>query len=166
MTLPFLKSPEGQEPVLVEGEFAAAPARMFRAWTDPDELKSWFGRGPGSIESAQVDVRVGGTWRFDLGAGDGNRDVLFGEYLAVEPNRRLVFSWRHERTDASGRVETSAPSQVTVTFEPVDAGVRVKLVHAAIAGSDGRIGVGTGWSASFATLSERFGAMATATGEA
>lgn len=46
MTLPFLKSALGTEPVVVEGIFAASVERVYRAWTEPEELKAWFGLKP------------------------------------------------------------------------------------------------------------------------
>ncbi|GAB5467067.1 MAG: SRPBCC domain-containing protein [Rhodospirillales bacterium] len=156
MSLPFLKSPQGQEPVVVEGGFRAAPERVFRAWTDPEEIKKWFGPGGGGLQSASIDLRVGGAWRFDFPAAEGRRDSLHGEYLEIDPGRRLVFSWTHLRAFDDGREEVTPASQVTVTFEPSDQGAFVRLLHERIAREAGRLGVGEGWNGAFASLERLF----------
>lgn len=152
MTLAFLRSPEGADPIVVEGTFKATPERVFRAWTTPDEVKKWFGQRPDSLASAEIDLQVGGSWRFAFEAMEAHQDVLGGTYAAVEPGSRLSFSWIHERVFPDGRVEKTPASEVTVTFEPVDGGTFVRLVHAAIRAEDARKGVGQGWNASFGAI--------------
>ena len=152
MSLPFLKSPHGSDPVIVESTFRAPPARLFRAWTDPTELKAWFGQAPHSMAAIEADVREGGAWRFTLPPTEVSRDALRGTYVTVERDRRLVFTWCHEREFADGRVEVTPESEVTVTFEPAEEGTFVRLTHAAIRKEDARKGVGSGWSASFGSI--------------
>ncbi|MEC9345929.1 MAG: SRPBCC domain-containing protein [Pseudomonadota bacterium] len=150
MTLPFLKSPPGETPVIVEGHFRATPARVFRAWTEPDEIVQWFGTH--TLSSAEIDLRVGGTWRF-LFADTGNgRSILQGSYTDVSPNDRLAFTWVHEHARTDGVIETTPESQVTITFAPERDGTFVRLVHAGIQRVEGRSGVGQGWNASFERL--------------
>jgi len=154
MTVPFLKSPAGADPIVVEGRFKVSPERMFRAWTRPEEVKKWFGQRPDALASAEIDLRVGGAWRFAFEAMEAHQDVLGGTYAAVEPDSRLAFSWVHERHFPDGKVEKSAASEVTVTFEPSEDGTLVRLVHAAIRAEDARKGVGQGWAASFGTIAD------------
>ncbi len=157
MSLPFLKSVPGGEPVIVEGVFKASPDRVFRAWTDESEVASWFGPGDRGLAAAEIDLRVGGAWRFDYGLRGGRRDVLRGEYLDILPGKRLVFSWIHERTKPEGDVEATPASQVTITFDASGGGTSVRLVHERIVQEAGRLGVGEGWNDSFANLGKRFG---------
>ena len=46
---------------------------VFEAWSDPKHLPQWFGPAGFRIESKEIDVRVGGLWRFDMIAPDGTR---------------------------------------------------------------------------------------------
>ena len=151
MNLPDLMSAPGAEPVQIEGNFRTTPARVFRAWTDPDELKQWFGSTTTALE-VTVDCRVGGHWKIAFAADNNCHDVLSGEYLQIEPARHLVFSWTHERIDSNGNSNASAPSQVSVTFEAIKDGTRVRLLHESIVTESGRQGVGQGWQASLARL--------------
>ena len=72
----------GADPIVVEGYFAAAPARVFQAWTDPDIVMRWFGRVPNSLHSATIDLRRGGAWRFVESSDDVKSVGFEGEYVA------------------------------------------------------------------------------------
>lgn len=92
MTLEFVTAEPGDDPIIVEGYIAAPPARLFRAWTDPNIVTQWFGRAPHFLHSATIDLRPGGAWQF-LESRDAERSVGFeGEYLDIEPSERLVFT--------------------------------------------------------------------------
>ena len=74
--------------------FDAAPAKVWRAWTQPQALKRWF--GPAEIVSvpvAEIDLRVGGGFRVVLLSEDGERHEVRGRYLELVPERKLVFDW-------------------------------------------------------------------------
>ena len=144
----FMLTAPGEEPVELEGMFPADADRVYRAWTDPDDLKAWFGRDAGQLKAAEVDLRIGGAWRFHMGSSGDAETYLQGEYLEIEPGERLVFSWCYVVAGADGESESSPVSQVTITFEPVGKATRMRLKHEAIETTDGRSGVGAGWQAS------------------
>lgn len=97
-----------------------SPDRVFAAWTDPAWIARWM--TPVGTATAEVDLRVGGRFRIVM-AGDGQVIEHTGEYLEVDPPRRLRFTWRSPYTG-------SAPSEVTVTFDPVGDGTEMRLIHA------------------------------------
>jgi uncharacterized protein YndB with AHSA1/START domain len=74
----------------------AAPERVFQALTKKEDLERWF------LKKAEVDLRLGGTIRFEWGPGVSN----IGKILVLEPPHRLSYSW-----------EAQTPSVTTVTFE-------------------------------------------------
>lgn len=148
----FMRSVPGAEPVLFEGLFNASPDRVFRAWTDPEEIKMWFGPAPDSLTKVEVDLRVGGAWCFSFKPGDGVTSSLQGTYLEVEQDARLVFSWSHVRDFDDGRRTETQVSHVTVEFVAEGKATRVKLRHEGIAELDGRQGVGKGWTACYVHL--------------
>lgn len=148
----YMKSPPGEDPIVVEGYYAASPARVFRAWTDPLIVKKWFGREPNSLDSASIDLQPGGRWSF-MKLGEGDTSMGFeGRYLEIVQDEKLVFTWAHIVTHADGRRETSPDSTVAVDFVPKGSGTMVRVVHSSIRHEDARRGVGGGWEASFASL--------------
>lgn len=148
----FVKTEPVDETIIVEGYFAVSPSQMFQAWTNPEIIKKWFGREPNSLHSAEVDLRQGGIWRF-LKSSDEEKAVGFeGEYLEIEQDHRLVFSWSHAVTFANGEKETTPASRVEVVFSSKGSGTNVILHHSAIRSEDGRKGVGGGWEISFGIL--------------
>jgi uncharacterized protein YndB with AHSA1/START domain len=91
-----------------------APARvMFDAWTKPELLKRWW--APKShrvvLVGCEADVRVGGRYRYVLQRDGGQQLAFSGQYTAVAPSSRLVYTSVFEPMKAAGE------SVVTVTFE-------------------------------------------------
>lgn len=148
----FVKSAPGDDPIVVEGYFAADPANVFRAWTDPDIVVQWFGQMPNSLHSATIDLRPGGAWRFLISSDDEKSVGFEGQYQDVLPDRKLVFSWVHVTVYANGEREETPSSRVEVTFTPKGSGTTVRLVHSAIQSPDALRAVGSGWQASFTSL--------------
>ena len=153
MTLQFLKTEPGADPVVSQAEFEASPARVYKAWTEPDEIRRWFGRAPNSVKTAEIDLRVGGAWRFAFNDTPGSVNALHGAYLEIVPEQRLVFTWVHVRTGTGGALEETTPSQVTVLFEPVGSGTSLTVRHQGIRQESGRRGVADGWNYGLASLS-------------
>jgi uncharacterized protein YndB with AHSA1/START domain len=66
----YLQSAPGDEPVIVEGHFDAPIKRVFQAWTTPDAVKAWFGTDSHQLANAEIDLRVGGAYRFEFKGSD------------------------------------------------------------------------------------------------
>lgn len=84
---------------------------VFKAWTDPEHVMKWFGPSGFTCTLHEIDVRVGGRWRFDMIAPDGKRYPNRIEYLEIVPNERLVF-WHGSDVD-----DDPERFYVTVTFD-------------------------------------------------
>jgi uncharacterized protein YndB with AHSA1/START domain len=98
----------------------APAAEVFRWWTEADRLCEWM--SPVGTVEAQVDLRVGGALRIVM-RGEGTVIEHFGEYIEIDPPRRLVFTWVSPFTGAE-------PSLVTLELEPEGAdATRLLLVH-------------------------------------
>jgi len=103
------------------------PARrgeVFRAWTDPAELKRWWARPGFTVVDAQVDLRIGGGFRIDTRPDVGNVFSVFGTYREVRPPERLVYTWAWQGTRMDG-IETL----VTVDFREAGQDTEVLLTH-------------------------------------
>jgi uncharacterized protein YndB with AHSA1/START domain len=69
---------------------------VFRALTDPDELAKWWGPHGFTTPSVEVDLRVGGRYRFAMQPPEGDLFYLTGEFREVDPPARLVYTFRWE----------------------------------------------------------------------
>ncbi len=144
------------EPVVVECYFAASPAKVFAAWTDPKRIVKWFGPAPNSLLSATIDLRPGGTWRF-LTSQDAAKSVGYeGEYLDVRPGERLVFTWSRVVTHANGERESTLHAEIEVNFAAKGGGTDLRLIHTVKRPKDLRPSIGDNWRRTFTTLAALF----------
>ena len=108
--------PVGDKQIEVVREFDAPRHLVFRAYTEPDLIKRWWAGRHGSVTVAEVDLQVGGAWRYAMTAEgpEGAFEVAFhGIYKEVIPNERLVHTETYE-----GQPDEEALT--TVTFEEAD----------------------------------------------
>jgi len=77
----------------------AAPSRVFAAFTDPDELASWFGPAGFSVGNLDFDLRVGGSYRIEMQPPESDHFYLGGEFRDVDPPGRLAFTFAYEAPD-------------------------------------------------------------------
>ncbi len=115
--------------LVVERTFAAPPERVFDAFTDPQQLTQWWWPRGFSCPSAEVDLRVGGTYRIAMQWPDDFpvearfSHSLTGEYYEVDRPRRLVMSGRAV-SDERGELFATL---IELTFEPCEAGTRLLM---------------------------------------
>ena len=103
--------------ILITREFDAPRDLVYRAYTTPDLVKRWWNAKRGEVTVAEIDLRVGGRWRFVMVTDDGEMQVGFhGEYREIVPNERLVST---ELYEMEGLSEDDATLN-TATFEETD----------------------------------------------
>ena len=107
-----------EKPALsLQRRYPVAPEKVWRAWTDPQAIKRWWGPGGNDpVAVAELDVRVGGRFRIIFGGAQGTDHEVTGIYREVVPNRRLVFTWTWPRTTPERE------SLVTIVFKPAAGG--------------------------------------------
>ncbi len=117
-----MTTPDGSADALVVRRLLAAPPeRVFAAWLDPASLAEWMCPGSVASATAEVDPRVGGTFRITMQHGQGVEEH-WGEYLAIEPPSRLAFTWISALTERR-------PTVVTVDLRARGAGTELILTH-------------------------------------
>jgi len=77
---------------------AADPETVFRAWTDPEQVKLWSCPEGVMIDDVQIDLTVGGQYRICM-KGDEGAWTAVGTYREIEPPRRLVYTWDWEEKE-------------------------------------------------------------------
>jgi uncharacterized protein YndB with AHSA1/START domain len=78
------------EQILITREFDAPKHLVYKAWTTPDLIKRWWSGDRGEVTIAEIDLRVGGMWRFVMVASGGFEVAFHGEYREIVPNERIV----------------------------------------------------------------------------
>lgn len=137
-----------QKPALtLARRYPVAPEKVWRAWTDPEALKRWFGPGPGEpVSLAQLDVRVGGRFRIVFGGPDGREHECAGTYQEVVPNRKLVFTWSWPNTTPE-RI-----SVVSIEFKRAGDSTDLLIKHEQLFDEKARDDHKRGWTASLEKL--------------
>jgi uncharacterized protein YndB with AHSA1/START domain len=78
------------EQILITREFDAPRHLVYKAWTTPDLVRRWGAGRRGEMQVVDIDLRVGGTWRYVLIANGGYEVAFHGEYREIVPNERIV----------------------------------------------------------------------------
>jgi uncharacterized protein YndB with AHSA1/START domain len=130
--------------------FDAPRDAVFRAWTDPEELKEWWGPGEFTTPHAEVDLRPGGGYVLVMQPPGGEPMRLAGTYRQVEPPERLVYTWRWE----TGNPDTME-SVVTVEFHDLGERTEVVLTQEGFAPETPLEMYSVGWEGGFAKLAAR-----------
>ncbi len=109
---------ERTDTLVVRRILPASREKVFAAWTNPESMKRWM--CPCNVESteAQLDLRVGGSFRIVMKGKDQDYEHT-GEYEVVQPPSKLVFTWISKGTDYQ-------PTRVTV--ELLERGSQCELV--------------------------------------
>jgi uncharacterized protein YndB with AHSA1/START domain len=106
------------EQILITREFDAPRHLVWQAWTTPELVKRWWNAKRGEVTVAEIDLRVGGRWRYVMIA-DGGMEVGFhGEYLELVPNERIVSTEVYEGLP-EGVSEEDGGTVNTATFTEV-----------------------------------------------
>lgn len=127
-------------------ELAAPPERVFRALTS-DEIRDWWLRaGVFDTERWGGDWRVGGRWQAS-GLGNGRPYSLEGEFVEIDPPRKLVHTW--QPVGAPGM-----PTVATFLLEALEGGTRLKLHQSGSVAQEVCTNTCIGWETSFERLAE------------
>ena len=111
------------EQILIAREFNAPKHLVYRAWTTPELVMRWWAGRRGTMQTAEIDLRVGGRWRYVMVASKGFEVAFHGEYREIVPEERIVTTEVYEGAPEVGE----APLNI-VTFSEVDGRTRVELL--------------------------------------
>ena len=73
--------------ILIEREFAAPAHLVWRSVTEPELVRRWWHAGRGEMTRCEIDLRVGGTWRYAMRPEGGEEFAFYGEFLELVPGR-------------------------------------------------------------------------------
>lgn len=129
--------------------FDASADRLFRLLTEPAELAKWWGPQGFSIPEVEVDLRVGGGYRFTMQPPEGEAFHLSGEFLEIRAPTVLRFTFRWEEP-----VPDDRETVVALSLDSMESRTMVTLVQAEFA-TDERLELHRGgWADSFDKLGQ------------
>jgi uncharacterized protein YndB with AHSA1/START domain len=109
------------EQILITREFDAPRRLVYRAWTTPELVRRWWHAKRGEVTVVEIDLRVGGAWRYVMVADGGFEVGFHGEYREIVPNERIVSTEVYE-----GMPEGEALN--TLTFAEADGRTTLTLL--------------------------------------
>jgi uncharacterized protein YndB with AHSA1/START domain len=136
----------------VERTYDAPAQAVFDAWTSPEVLRRWFHAGDEnwSNTAAEVDLRVGGSYRMTMRNPDGTEHTGSGEYTEVTPPHRLAFTWTWAHED-------SPDTLVEVDFTERDGATTVVLTHTGVTDAASQDSHTSGWEQVLESLAREMG---------
>lgn len=88
--------------ILITREFDAPRHLVWRASTEPDLVRRWWSAKRGTMTVCEIDLRVGGRWRYAMDAQHGEEVAFHGEFLEIVPDERLVSTEAFEGAPEGG----------------------------------------------------------------
>lgn len=123
--------------IQITREFDAPRHLVFRAWTEPELIKRWWSGDRGEVTSVEVDLRVGGTWRYVMTANGGFEVAFHGEFHEIVPDERIVSTEVFE-----GMPDARAVQTITFTEQEGRTTVTILVQHKDPASRDGHLNSG------------------------
>ena len=128
------------EQILIRREFEAPKHLVYKAWTTPELVRRWWHAKRGEVTTCEIDLRVGGKWRYAMVTEDGVEVGFHGEYREIVPNERVVSTEAYEGIpDADEHASVN-----TATFTEVDGRTTLAILveHPTKEGRDAQINSG------------------------
>ena len=126
----------------------ASRERVFAAWTQAEQIAQWFGPETCSVRDAEIDLRVGGAYRFKMSDGKHGEVEVAGVYKEIVEPEKLVFSWEWQTEP----LRASGVSEVTVVFVEKDESTEIQLRHVGLTSDELAADHQRGWSGCFDCL--------------
>jgi uncharacterized protein YndB with AHSA1/START domain len=125
------------EQILITREFDAPKHLVYKAWTTPELVRRWWNAKRGEVTTCEIDLRVGGTWRYVMVTPDGTEVGFHGEYREIVPNERIVSTEVFE-----GMPEGAALNTLTLAEEDGRTTLTILVEHSSKEHRDGHINSG------------------------
>lgn len=143
--------------IVIERVFDAPRELVWKAWTDPEHVAQWWGPHGMKTRVDELDLRVGGGWRYVMLGPDGSEYPQSGTFREIVPPEKIV-------TSAVFEVGGDVPQKVVLTWRFEDLGDKTKLTmrqtSADELGQEEQMGIVAGWNSNFDCLDEHLAALA------
>jgi uncharacterized protein YndB with AHSA1/START domain len=120
--------------IVIAREFDAPKHLVYRAWTTPELVKRWWAVDRSQMTTCEIDLQVGGRWRYAILANDGVEVAFWGVYREIVPNERIVSTEVFE-----GRPDVEALNTTTFLDTPAGSRLEILVQHTSQANRDAQI---------------------------
>ena len=110
--------------ILITRDFNAPAHLVYRTHVEPELIKRWWAGERGQVDSVEVDLRVGGRWRYVMTANGGFEVAFHGDYREIVPDERIVCTEVFEGVPNGD----DDPAVVTYTFIDLDGRTRLTVL--------------------------------------
>jgi uncharacterized protein YndB with AHSA1/START domain len=121
--------------------------KVYRAWTEPEQLSQWFGCDQISGARVTQELKVGGQYRIEANCADGSPGFVHGTFKEIIPNQKLVYSWTN-----GSREFPASDTLVSIEFIARGNETEIHLVHSNFALDKSVEGHTMGWQQSLEKL--------------
>lgn len=118
----------GEDQILVTREFDAPKHLVYEAWTTPELVARWWTARRGQARSMEIDLRVGGKWRYVMDADNGQEVAFHGEYKEIVPDQRIVSTEVYEGAPLPPEELEASATLNTVTFDEEDGRTKMTML--------------------------------------
>jgi uncharacterized protein YndB with AHSA1/START domain len=141
--------------------FNAPREKVWRAWTEPEQLKKWWGPKEFTCPDCTIDLRVGGKYLNSMMDAKGNKFWTAGEYREIVFPEKMVYT--DSFADENGNIVSSEhygmagiPAEliVTVLLEDENGKTKMTMKHSGLPAGEHKDGANIGWNSSFDKLAE------------
>ncbi len=140
-------APVTDRTLVIDREIAATPYQVFKAWTDPGALATWWGPEGFTLEDYRIDVEPSGHYRVKIVSPTGESHISSGVFRELVHNERVTFTFAWEHDGKRGH-----ETEVTVTIAPAGKATRMHFVQDGFESAGQRDSHNQGWASSFNKL--------------
>lgn len=137
-------APAVKPSLTIKRRFRAPPAKVFAAWTNPQELAKWMGPSGTVAVTAEADLQAGGRYHIRI-VVPGDEHNVSGVYREIVPNEKLVFTWAWRSTP-------ERESLVTIALKADGDGTLMTFTHEQFFDEKARDDHNKGWTGTFEKL--------------
>ncbi len=124
---------------------------VFKAWTDPAQLKQWAAPEGVEVDHVEVDLKVGGKHHIRMKSPEGQLFNMHGAYTEIEPPSLLKYTWRWEEEE-----HDCGETLVTVEFNEMGDNTEVVVTHDRFPNAEAKQGHNEGWTSCLTRLEALF----------
>ncbi len=129
----------------------ASHSDVFRAWTEPSQMRKWAAPDGIEVQGTEVDLTVGGKYLISMRSPDGAEYNAYGVYREVSPPAKLVYTWRWKE-----EAHDCGETLVTVEFNDMEGSTELVLTHDLFPALEAKTDHEQGWTSCLSRFTALF----------